>query len=268
MNRIQQSPTKPVSYHTAKPAKLSAGKFETELADSPVSVFSPLHYERNYAYPLIIWLHGPHDDERQLRQIMPLVSLRNYVAVSARGTVDFSAIDTATADANDAELPKVGYGWSQTPDHLLLAETRVFAALKAAHRKFNIAPARVFLAGFACGGTMALRMALDHPEVFAGAASCAGVFPEGNRPLARIDEVRKLKLLLATGRDGINYPPDLVCQHLRLFHTAGMSVSLRQYPCGDDLTTTMLSDMDRWIMEQITKPVEAAQAAEQSSRRR
>jgi len=268
MNRIQQPPSKLVSYHAAKPAKLSAGKFEAELAESPVSVFSPMHYERNYAYPLIIWLHGPHDDERQLRQIMPLVSLRNYVAVAPRGTIDFSAEVTATADAKIAELPKVGYGWSQHPDHLLLAETRVFAALKAAHRKFNVAPARVFLAGFACGGTMALRMALDHPDVFAGAASFAGVFPEGNRPLARIDEARKLKLLLATGRDGTDYPPELVCQHLRLFHTAGMSVSLRQYPCGDDLTTTMLSDMDRWIMEQITKPVEAEETAEQSSRRR
>ena len=32
---------------------------------------------------------------------------------------------------------------------------------------------------------------------------------------------------------------------------AGCTVALRQYPCGDDLTTTMLADLNRWIMEVV-----------------
>lgn len=51
----------------------------------PYSLFGPLHYEANYAYPLIVWLHGPGDDEHQLRRIMPAISLRNYVAVARNG---------------------------------------------------------------------------------------------------------------------------------------------------------------------------------------
>ena len=31
-----------------------------------------------------------------------------------------------------------------------------------------------------------------------------------------------------------------------------MSITLRQYPCGAELTTQMLRDMDVWMMEQIT----------------
>jgi len=31
-----------------------------------------------------------------------------------------------------------------------------------------------------------------------------------------------------------------------------MSVTLRQYPCGDELTTQMLRDLDVWLMEQVT----------------
>jgi phospholipase/carboxylesterase len=262
MNRIQASPSTISANPLPKSPQLAAGKFAAEHAEAPVSVFAPLHYERNYAYPLIIWLHGPHDDERQLRRIMPLISLRNYVAASPRGTVDYALASSAE------KASAAGFGWSQDDAHLLAAESHVFAALKLAHRKFNVAPARVFLAGFACGGTMALRLALDHPDVFAGAASFAGAFPEGNRPLARIEEARKLKLMLATGRDGSDYPPEQVCRHLRLFHTAGMSVSLRQYPCGDDLTTTMLADLDRWIMEQVTTPTETTIATEQTDRRR
>ena len=41
-------------------------------------------------------------------------------------------------------------------------------------------------------------------------------------------------------------------RYARLFHAAGMSVTLRQYPGGDDLNTQMLHDIDVWLMEQVT----------------
>jgi hypothetical protein len=37
-------------------------------------------------------------------------------------------------------------------------------------------------------------------------------------------------------------------------HAAGCTVALRQYPCGDELTTTMLSDLDRWMMAIVCPP--------------
>ena len=46
------------------------------------ATFGPQHYEPQYAYPLIVWLHGRGDDERQLLRVMPHVSMRNYVAVA------------------------------------------------------------------------------------------------------------------------------------------------------------------------------------------
>jgi len=53
-------------------------------------------------------------------------------------------------------------------------------------------------------------------------------------------------------RDSETYSVDQVCDELALFHAAGMSVTLRQYPCGDELTTQMLRDLDVWLMEQVT----------------
>jgi phospholipase/carboxylesterase len=38
---------------------------------------------------------------------------------------------------------------------------------------------------------------------------------------------------------------------LRLLHVAGCTVALRQYPGGDNLTSNMLSDLDRWVMELV-----------------
>jgi hypothetical protein len=66
-----------------------------------------------------------------------------------------------------------------------------------------------------------------------------------------LNEARGLPLWLASCGESRDYPLAQVCRDLRLFHSAGMSVSVRQYPGGDELTTLMLSDMDRWIMEQV-----------------
>jgi phospholipase/carboxylesterase len=98
---------------------------------------------------------------------------------------------------------------------------------------------------------MAFRMAFNHPQRFAGVLSLGGCLPSGHTPLARLSELRRLQLFLASGRDSQEYQPEHVCQDLRLIYTAGMAVNLRQYPCGDELTTHMLTDMDRWIMDQL-----------------
>ncbi|HEX4142902.1 MAG TPA: alpha/beta hydrolase-fold protein [Pirellulales bacterium] len=228
-----------------------------------------MHYESNYAYPLIVWLHGANDDERQLKRIMPFVSLRNYVAVSPRGTVtvesrgeDRKGSDGIVPSAKAAEATgRAGHAWEQSEKHILLAESRVLEAVDHAQQSFNIAPKRIFLAGFGCGGTMAFRIALNLPDVFAGAVSLGGPFPLGFNPLAQLVRARGLKWLLSTGRESRRYPPEQVCENLRLLYAAGMSISLRQYPCGDDLTTQMLGDVDRWIMEQLTTPEMSSSSA-------
>ena len=58
--------------------------------------------------------------------------------------------------------------------------------------------------------------------------------------------------MISHGRDSQKYPVDQVCADLRLFHSAGMKVTLRQYPCGDEITTKILSDLDAWTMERVT----------------
>jgi phospholipase/carboxylesterase len=63
---------------------------------------------------------------------------------------------------------------------------------------------------------------------------------------------------LATARLSRCYPEQQVCRDLRLLHAAGCMVALRHYPCGDELTTAMLSDLDRWLMDQVCGAREAS----------
>ncbi|HWB10025.1 MAG TPA: alpha/beta hydrolase-fold protein [Pirellulales bacterium] len=219
------------------------------------AVFAPMHYEPNYAYPLLVWLHGPGDDESQLKRVMPLVSMRNYVAVAPRGPC-----------RDGRQVGRSGYGWSQAMADWSVAEQRTFDAIEMALARFHVSTRRIFLAGYDCGGTMAFRLGMDHPERFAGVLSLCGPFPGTQTPLRRLSDARRVPLFLACGRDSQSYPTAEVCDHLRLFHSAGMNISLRQYPCGHEIVPAMLADMDRWMMEQISTGSSPATNSEPSAR--
>jgi len=129
--------------------QVSSGAYSRSTQQSPQAFLSPLHYEPNHAYPLIVWLHGPGKDEAVLKRIMPCVSLRNYVSASIRGT--------------SSSVGSTGYTWLQSEPHVALAEQRLFTAVDEAKLRFNISPRRIFLAGIDSGGTMAFRLAMNHP---------------------------------------------------------------------------------------------------------
>ncbi len=248
MNRIQReslTASRKPSRSRHDPFVLQSALFSEPESKTARAVFAPLHYERNYAYPLLIWLHGTGADERQLMRIMPVVSMRNYVAVAPRG------VSLVREDGTEV------VGWSQSPEHVLQAEQQILDCLEDVQRRFHIAPHRVFLAGFGSGGTMAFRMAMSFPCRFAGILSIGGGFPHGHCPLQQWSEARRLAVFLAVGRDSLEYPPSAACDDLRLFHAAGLSVTLRQYPQGQELSPQILRDIDRWIIEQITSPAGA-----------
>jgi phospholipase/carboxylesterase len=240
MNRIQQFVDDELDHLIAPPVVAELATAAESQTQDAHCIVTPLHYERNYAYPLIVWLHGPGDDERQVTRVMPHISSRNYAAVGPRGT--------------ERMAESRGYRWSQNPADLARAEQRVLSAISAARNWLNIAGTRVYLAGFGCGGTMAFRIALAQPRLFAGVLSFGGLFPNTLRPLSELESARDLKMFIANGVDSAQYPQSEMCRNLRLFHVAGLSLCLRLYPCGDELLTNMLSDMDRWIMDQLTSP--------------
>ena len=248
MNRIQHSTRPSKQTPTPSSANIESGLFAALSHDYPRVFFGPNHYERNYAYPLIVWLHAPGGDERQLVRVIPSISLRNYVAVAPRGF-----------RSNGATCETEGLEWPQTPGHIQKAEYRVLDSIQAAAGRFHVAPSRVFLAGFDAGGTMAFRVAMNYPDRFTGVLSICGSFPTGHRPFGHLTQARQLPMFLVVGRDSREYPPVRACADLRLLHAAGMSITLRQYPCAQELTQQMLRDVDRWIMEQIAPPADPPQ---------
>jgi phospholipase/carboxylesterase len=246
MNRLRTPAAAPSSKQPAKFSSLDL-RFDSYIeegrstalgGESPAALIAPMHYEPNYAYPLVVWLHGNNQDERQLVRLMPQVSLRNYVGVAPRGPMS-----TPTSR---------GYSWDAGELDAADAEKRVWDAIDEARRRYHVAKRRIFLAGTEAGGTAALRLALAHPDRFAGALSFGGPFPGDGTPLMRLAEIRRLPLFLAYDRNAADFSPAQIDRQMRLFFTAGMQVMLRQYPPQSLLGKQMLADADRWMMNLVT----------------
>jgi len=230
---------------------------ETSAAH-PHVLFSPMHYEPGYAYPLFVWLHGNGGDERQIMRLMPLLSMRNYVAVAPQGIAVSESENTKRAVSLDVReiinkgvRLRVRYDWLQSEEAISDAERRVFECISVARQKTNIAGDRIFLAGFGSGGTMALRLGLLNPGSFAGIVSIGGAFPKGDLPFRQWNIARHLPVLLAVGEKSTDFSPADACEALELFHVAGLPVTIREYPCGQEIAPAMLQDVNRWIMELV-----------------
>jgi len=211
-----------------------ASPSQFSIADS--CLFVPLHYEQNYRYPLIVWLHSNGDDPQQVHRIMPELSLQNFVAIAPRAAVGNR---------------HAGFHWDQDPDSIAYATDAVIQSIDYAMARTSIAPDRIFIAGYGAAGTMAFRAALTHPDVVTGVASLNGPLPEGDAPLGRWGVSQNPEVFWAHCRKSANFGQEKLCEQLRLLHVAGFSVTLRQYPGGDQLSSTSLSDLNRWIMDTI-----------------
>jgi len=211
-------------------------------------VLSPLGYESGYAYPLIVWLHGDGKNERQLVQIMPFISLQNYISVAPRGLSlkEKKWRDIFHRSGQSTNRYMSLYNWLEEPEAIAEAEQRIFDSIRVAQQKYHINPQKIFLAGADQGGTMALRIAASHPDSFAGVISLDGGFPQTNQPLRCWHSIRPLRMAILKNRNNSVYTTKMAAQQLKMFHTAGMSVTIREYP--NDKRFTMFSDMNHWFM--------------------
>jgi phospholipase/carboxylesterase len=214
----------------------------------PHLLFSPMNYEPNYAYPLLVWLHGIGEDERQLTRIMPAMSVRNYVAVAPRGWLIEQPTSSPVFDLSVTAIlhrPKKLYDWVLSDENLATAEQRIFDCIAVAQERCNIADHRIFIAGFGTGGTAALRLATLYPECFAGVAAFGAEIQADNHICPSWHATQPLSLLLGIDQSA----SDHACQMVELCHTSGLSVDVQEYPETKRLSSPMLQDLNRWMMQ-------------------
>ncbi len=204
------------------------------------SFFLPLHYEPNYRYPLIIWLHSDGFNENQVDHVMPHISVRNYVAAGVRGV--------RAADS-------VGhrFDWHDSPAAIQAAHEAVAETIEQACSQFSIHDSRIVLAGYGSGGTMALRIAMRQSEQFAAVVSLGGKMPHGGQAINALSQLRRrrLAMLWAWAAENPRFNPNSLRSDIQLAMMIKASLEVRQYPTDDEMDTVVLSDVNQWIMRQV-----------------
>ena len=240
MNRIKISPLATVAPGQKVDSTTTRSHFDfeklTKQTDEEFFSFVPIHYEKNYAYPLIVWLHPDSKKPEEIQRVIAQASIRNYVGIAPQAPVGNF---------------QTGYYWEQELETIDMAHDSIVAAIDHATARFNVDPNRIFIAGCGSGGTMAFRVGLERPDLFAGVISINGPMPSEQKPLGQWSSCRELPVFWAHSRKSDEFAQETLCEQLRLLHIAGFSVTLRQYPNNDCLHNKTLSDMNSWIMEMI-----------------
>jgi phospholipase/carboxylesterase len=209
----------------------------------PVRTFLPTGYEPNYAYPLLVFLHGQGGCEEQILRLAPRLSRRNYICIGLRGPQALGL----RADG------RIGYGWGHDGPCDALIEDYVIRAVEQTRRSYHVHSERIYVAGFCEGATVAYRLGMAFPERIAGIVSLNGAMPRQGGPLLRLPEARQLRVMIGHGIANAVVPLALARQDYRLLYTAGLDVQMHTYPANHRLHPDMLRDINRWVMEEIGK---------------
>ncbi len=202
--------------------------------------FVPMHYETNYRYPLIVWLHSDGFNENQACHVMPHVSTRNYLATGIRGT---QAIDASGHR----------YRWGDSDTAMQSAENAVLQAIERTQSQFSIHPDRIVLAGYREGGTVALQLAMHRPCRFAAAVSLGGPLTLHPGWSANRNQLitRRLPMLWQRALHSGWYDEAGLIDEIKAAAEFRPQLEVRQYRNDDEMNTAVLSDLDRWIMEHV-----------------
>mgnify|MGYP000930298606 CR=1 FL=1 len=242
----------------------------TESATLVEARFMPPRYEPNYAYPLLVLLHGRGGDEQQLVDSMPSLTWRNYVALGLRGLEpivrgermvghswgpEFARPDRRPVQAENRPSPAeavrrfLSDGWSDPMD---LLEESIFVSIQTTMRALHVHSERIFLVGCGEGAAVAYRMGLCYPERFAGVVAINGWLPGGFRPLGRLHACRSLRVLSVHGEWNTRAPVQHARRDVAVLRAGGLQVAFQSYPCAHRITRPMMNDIDTWLMKQCT----------------
>ncbi|MEM6692845.1 MAG: prolyl oligopeptidase family serine peptidase, partial [Planctomycetota bacterium] len=143
------------------------------------------------------------------------------------------------------------FRWHDSPAAIGVAHDSVVEAIDAATAQYSIRTDRIVIAGYGSGGTMAIRIAMRQPRLFAGAVSVGGHMPECSIKDYKELRGQKLRMLWQWGKDNPDYTPESLRRDCQTAMSIGSRVELRQYPGNDEMDTVVLSDLNRWAMNLI-----------------
>ena len=197
---------------------------------------TPLHYEPEYRYPLVIWADDSDTTPWPLVRALGAISLRNHagVAPAGRRASEFSA----DPDRNS----RIG-----------VRSKRIDDAISLARRKLNLHPDRHFIVGRGQSlAALVQELTDEQMQEIAGIAWIAET-DSSCRPTG-IDWTRRvdLPLLLCLAESELTDGTDTIAANLRGLHAIGFDVTTITSSERPSFVSNALANVNRWIMSFVT----------------
>ena len=195
--------------------------------------------------PLLLLLHGYGANEEDLLGLAPHLDAR-LVCVSARApyVLDFGGFAWFNIEIG-AEGIRFDFAEAEEP---LVQVLSLVDALRRDHR-----PARIFIAGFSQGASMALAAALKRPQDFAGAIALSGLCKPEMLP-EDAGSVQGLKIFMSHGRFDPVIPIAQARASRDLLTPLGLDLLYKEYDMPHAIAEPCLEDLASWLRARLDTP--------------
>ena len=195
--------------------------------------------------PLLLLLHGYGANEEDLLGLAPHLDAR-LVCVSARAPY---ALDFGGFAWFNIEIGAEGmrFDFAEAEESLVQVLSLV-DALRRVHR-----PARIFIAGFSQGASMALAAALKRPRDFAGVIALSGLCKPEMLP-QDAGSVQGLKIFMSHGRFDPVIPIAQARASRDLLTPLGLDLLYKEYDMPHAIAQPCLEDLASWLRARLDTP--------------
>lgn len=199
--------------------------------------------------PLLLLLHGFGANEHDLFGLVDEFDSR-FTVVSARAPLS---------------LGNGGYAWfpiAFTDAGIKVLDTKsavasrdlILTFLDELPRRHAVNPKQIYLMGFSQGASMAYSIALTEPEKIAGMVAMSGRMPDERLiSLATTERLAQLSVFVAHGL----YDEVLPIQNGRdseaRLRELQLNILYKEYPMAHQISRESLSDLSKWLTEQLDR---------------
>ena len=132
-------------------------------------------------------------------------------------------------------------------NHLNESLEKILSSINKIIEKEKISPARIFIGGFSQGGTMACKLALEHPDVVDGFILHNTKLPDVYQIKTDKSEYRTLKGLVINGKDDQILNPINSKQVANTFLALGVKVQSKELDMGHEFPKLSRDVINDWM---------------------
>ncbi len=226
--------------------------WEKEVLDSEDQWDIPLNYiikrPTNYAekQDILYFMHGYTENLSYYKNHVIDQFSDNYITVILQAPYEVS-LASGTFSWFDFEVSNTDTVFNK--DHLKESLEKILFSMDKIIKKEKISPGKIFIGGFSQGGTMACKIALEHPNVVDGFIVHNTKLPNVYQIKKNKFEYKKLKGLVINGKNDKILDP-INSRHIaNTFLRLGAKIQLRELNIGHEFPKLSRDIINKWIAQ-------------------